>query len=317
MTIRLGLIIRSMWDLNRLRIWRAVVAAGSVNGAAQNLQYAPASISQHIIALRKSVGFPIYHRVGRGIEITEAGRRLAEESESLFAESSRLDSIIEDIRTGPQPHITIGCFSSVAKEWVPGVLRDVVHRFPQLQFDIMTNEPLLGAERHYGDIDISNEPGFLGPTVVRGYDREVLLDDDYMVVLGQQHPLAGHDEVPVGWLADERMVDLDVFGSPTGQVIDHATSAAGFSPHYVASADDHYGILAMVAAGIGVTVLPRLAIAGLPDNLTARRLIDPKPVRRVVLHIKREVAHLDHIGAVAAAIRKQAAAAPGYMPIIE
>lgn len=304
--------IVGMWDLNRLRIWRAVVAAGSVNGAAQNLQYAPASISQHIIALRKSVGVPIYHRVGRGIEITEAGRRLAEEAETLFAESSRLDSVVEGMRAGPRPHITISCFSSVAKEWVPGMLREVVHLFPQLQFDIATNEPLLGAARHYGDIDISNEPGFLGPTAVRGYDREVLRDDDYMVVLGQQHPLAQHDEVPVGWLSEERMVDLDVFGSPTGQVIDHATSAAGFSPRYVASADDHYGILAMVAAGVGVTVLPRLAIADLPGSLTARPLTDPKPFRRVVLHVKREVAHLDHIAATAEAIREQAAAAPGY-----
>ncbi len=301
-----------MWDLNRLRIWRAVVAAGSVNGAAQNLQYAPASVSQHIIALRKSVGFPIYHRVGRGIEITDAGRRLAEEAGSLFTESIRLDSIVEDIRSGPQPHITIGCFSSAAKEWVPDVLRQVVHRFPDLQFDIMTNEPLLGAERRYGDIDISNEPGFLGPSVVRGYAREVLLDDDYMVVLGQEHPLARYDEVPVVRLAEERMVDLDVFGSPTGQVIDQATSAAGFSPRYVASADDHYGILAMVAAGVGLTVLPRLAIADLPDSLTARPLVDPTPVRRVVLQIRREVAHLEHVRTVAQAIREQAASAPGY-----
>lgn len=302
----------SMWDLNRLRIWRAVVAAGSVNGAAQNLQYAPASISQHIIALEKSVGFPIYHRVGRGIEITDAGRRLAEEAGSLFSESGRLDSIVEGIRSGPRPHVTIGCFSSVAKEWVPGVLRKVVHRFPELQFDIVTNEPLLGAERHYGDIDISNEPGFLGPSVVRGYAREVLLDDDYMVVLGQQHPLAQYREVPVAWLAEERMVDLDVMGSPTGQVIDHATSAAGFSPRYVASADDHYGILAMVAAGIGLTVLPRLAISDLPSSLTARPLIDPTPLRRVVMHVRREMAHLEHFGAISQAIRELAASAPGY-----
>lgn len=301
-----------MWDLNRLRVWRAVVAAGSVNEAARNLQYAPASISQHIIGLQKSVGFPLYHRVGRGIEITDAGQRLAEESAAIFTESGRLDSIVDRIRSGPRPHMTISCFSSVAKEWVPTVLRRVVRQFPQLRFDIMTNEPLLGAERRYGDIDITNEPGFLGPSQVHGYAREVLLEDDYMVVLQQEHPLAGEQEVPVALLAEERMVDLDVFGSPTGQVIGHATSAAGFTPNYVARADDHYGILAMIAAGIGITVLPRLAIGDLPPQLTARPLVDPIPFRRIVLHIKRDVAHLEYMVAVTQAVREQAAAAPGY-----
>lgn len=73
-----------MWDLQRLRIWRAVASTGSVTAAARNLDYSPASVSQQIIALQRSVGLPLYRRAGRGIEITEAGRRFAEESESLF-----------------------------------------------------------------------------------------------------------------------------------------------------------------------------------------------------------------------------------------
>ena len=69
-----------MWDLNRLRVWRAVAATGSVVAAAKSLNYTPATVSQHITTLQKAVGAPLYQRSGRGIEITELGRRLADDS---------------------------------------------------------------------------------------------------------------------------------------------------------------------------------------------------------------------------------------------
>lgn len=301
-----------MWDLNRLRIWRAVVSAQSVNAAARNLQYAPASVSQHIIALQRSVGYPLYRRVGRGIEITDAGRSLADESEALFAEAERLTAVTEAVRTGPRPRLTIGCNSSVAREWIPAVLREAVRTFPDLRFDIMTNEPLVGTERRSADLDIVNEPGHTGPAEVPGYQRERLIDDDCMVVLPHSHRLAGQTEVAVGQLAEEPMLHLSVIGGPTGDVIEHAAHAAGFTPAYVARADDHYGILAMVSAGIGVTVLPRLAIADLPGDLTARPLIDPTPIRRVVLLVRGEIAHLDHVGTIRAALRRRAETAHGW-----
>lgn len=301
-----------MWDLNRLRVWRAVVSAESVTAAARNLQYSPASVSQHIIALQRSAGFPLYRKVGRGIEITDAGRRLADESEALFTAAAGLTSFTEAIRSGPRPRLTIGCFSSVAKEWIPEVLREAVSRFPDLQFDIMTNEPLVRTERLFGDVDIANEPGHASPIEVPGYQRELLIKDDFMVVLPCTHPLAQQTEVAIAQLIAEPMVDLNVLDSPTGDVIDQVTQAAGFTPNYVARADDHYGILAMVTAGIGVTVLPRLAIGGLPIELTARPLIDPTPVRRVVLLVRREIAHLEYVGGICDALRHRARTARGY-----
>ncbi|WP_246075897.1 LysR substrate-binding domain-containing protein [Brevibacterium jeotgali] len=76
--------------------------------------------------------------------------------------------------------------------------------------------------------------------------------------------------------------------------------------------EPHYGILAMVGAGIGVTVLPRLALGDLPGELTARPLIDPKPIRRVVLLVRREIAHLDHVETIRDALRNRADVQRGY-----
>ncbi|WP_349826910.1 LysR family transcriptional regulator [Brevibacterium litoralis] len=284
-----------MWNLDRLRVWRAVVAAGSVNGAARNLQVAPAGVSQHIIALEKQVGIPLYHRSGRGIEITEAGRRLAEGSDDLFVASRRLDGVLDDLRAGPGTRVRIGCFSSAAKEWIPEVLGETAARHPELRFTIQSNEPLPLPDRDSVDIDIGNELAHLGPEVVEGYTRHVVTEDPYVIVVPDRHRLAQRAEVPLADLAEAPLIDLDVTGSTSGSAIDHAVASAGFVPRYVAGAEDHYAGIAMVEAGVGLTIQPALAVRSLPRGLVSRPLVDPTPVRRIVLQVKKSVEHVAHI----------------------
>ncbi len=298
-----------MWDLNRLRMWRAVVSAESVTDAARNLQYSPASVSQQIIALQRDVGLPLYRRVGRGIEITEAGRRFAEESDDLFHESARLTDVVDSLRTAPRGRVTIGCSSSVAREWIPRVLREAVAAYPHLRYDVWTNEPSASPGRHRTDLDVVSEPGHTETVPRSGFSGDHLIDDAFVLILPTAHPLSEQASVPFGRLASEPLLDPDVQGSATGDVIDHAARAAGFSPRYAARADDHYGILAMVSAGIGLAVLPRLAVAELPTDLTTRLLTDPTPTRRIVLHVDRRVAHLQHVEFLRASFVRTAAEA--------
>src|SRR5690625_1381059 len=115
-----------MWDLNRLRIWRAVVATGSVVAAAKNLNYTPATISQHITTLQKSVGAPLYHRSGRGIEITEFGKRLAEDSGEVFASVAELD----DSSTASTPSAGPACASPPSPPSAPACCRASSNPWP-------------------------------------------------------------------------------------------------------------------------------------------------------------------------------------------
>ena len=309
-----------MWDLQRLRIWRAVVSTGSVSAAARNLDFAPASVSQQIIALQRAVGVPLYRRAGRGIEITEAGRRFAEESESLFAESARLDRVVDRLRAPAAARVVLACPSSVAKEWIPAVLSETTARHPGLRFDILTNEPVRRTDGPAPHIDISvraggddtpvpasGAPG--GTAHRRGLapaDGEVLAEDAYQLVVRDDHPVAGRHEVRVAELADLPLLDLDVEGSISGDVMDEAARAAGITPQHVARADDHYGLLAMVMAGVGVAPLPSLAALDLPAGLTAVSLVDPVPRRSIVLRCDDAVRHLPHIADIRAELVRAA-----------
>lgn len=295
MIVSLRRMIESMQNLNRLRVWRAVVASGSVQQAARNLAYSPATVSQHIIALQNTVPTPIYRRDGRGIAITEAGRALAERAGALLAEAAGFDAFVDRLAAGPTDRLTLGSFSSATTAWLPDVLRAAQLRFPGLHLEIIANEPAPPGERTFADMEVRAESGFSPPVHVRGYDREELLEDAYVLVVESDHPLAREPEVRMAELAEHALVDLHVQGSPSGEVIDEAARAAGLDLRYAAGADDHHGVLAMVAAGMGVTVLPLLATLDLPAGLVVRPLLDPTPVRRIALHVRQTMSALPHV----------------------
>ncbi|RBP68200.1 DNA-binding transcriptional LysR family regulator [Brevibacterium sanguinis] len=285
-----------MWDLNRLRIWRAVVATGSVAAAARSLNYTSATVSQHITTLQRSVGAPLYRRSGRGIEITDLGRRLAEESADVFTGLARLDSLVESHRWVNRPRMRIAAFTSFNARLLPDIIEPVVGAHPDLRFDIQLNEPAK-VRRSHCTIEIRNEVPQQGETRLPGMTRTVLFDDDYRVVVADTHEFAGLGSVPFKDLADERWVDYDLWAGPTSTVVDLACAAAGFQPRTFAASEDEFAALALVASDLAITVLPRLSTVRLPHGLVAVDLVDPVPLRRVVMHVRDREAHLPHVRA--------------------
>lgn len=136
------------------------------------------------------------------------------------------------------------------------------------------------------DVDVRNEALDGPPTHVEGYQRHALHEEDFCVVLPLDHPLAAHPTVTMAQLRDEPWIDHDIHDGPTGRIITRACHAAGFTPHYVARLDDHHATTGLAAAGLGITVLPRIALTGLSANLTTRPLTDPTVHRRIVAHTR-------------------------------
>lgn len=285
-----------MWDLHRLRIWRAVVATGSVVAAARNLSYTPATVSQHITTLQKSIGVPLYRRSGRGIEITEFGKRLAEESGELFGGLHRLDTLVESVRTVNRPRISVAAFTSFNAGLLPGIIAPLVRDFPELRFDIQLNEPAR-ARRSLCKIEIRSELPQEEEIHLPGMRRSVLFDDDFRAVVSTDHEFAGRDSVPFTELEHQRWVAYDLWKGPTIRAVDLACAAAGFEPTMIAASEDDSAALALVASNLAITVLPRLSTINLPPGLAAVDLADPVPVRRLVMHVREREAHRPHVRA--------------------
>lgn len=299
-----------MIDLHRLSIWRAVVASGSVSGAAANLGFTPATVSQHIIALQESVGLPLYERRGRGIEPTAVGERLAEESTEVFESARRLEAFIEDLHAGPTPTLSIGSFASLARAWLPGVVADLTKEFPDVQWAIDIHTPEAPPGYRTRDIEIDDEVPAEMPLDLTGYRRRELAIDDFGVAVSADHPLAGATEVRAVELRDELWIDHDMYDRTSGRVVRDACHAAGFEPRYVARSDDHNVAFAMVGAGVGIAMLPRLAKGETPSHVHTAPVVDPVPQRRIAMHVRDTSSHLDYVQRAVELIEERAGAGP-------
>lgn len=285
------------------------MATGSVVAAARSLNYTPATVSQHITTLQKSVGMPLYRRSGRGIEITDLGRRLADESTQLFTSVGKLDHLVDSARTVNRPRMRIAAFTSFNARLLPGIITPVAREHPDLRFDIQLNEPAK-VRRNHCTIEIRNEVGGEEETWLEGMSRTVLFDDDYRVVVSERHEFATRTFVSFKDLADQHWVDYDLWAGPTSKVVDLACAAAGFEPTTFAASEDEFAALALVASDLAITVLPRLSSSHLPAGLVAIDLRDPVPMRRVVMHVRDKEAHQPHVRAFAKAAEE---AVTGYL----
>ncbi len=180
-----------MLSARRLEILHAVLAAGSVNAAARNLNYSPATISQHLAALARETGLVLFEKEGRGIVPTDAALHLAEQAQSILADFARLERTVADLRAGQGEHLALACFASAAEELIPEVVRAVRELRPNITTEVSLNEPVDGRGRRRPDLDIRTEPVDGAEIRLEGYRRHELLTEELLAVLPAAHPLAG------------------------------------------------------------------------------------------------------------------------------
>jgi DNA-binding transcriptional LysR family regulator len=288
-----------MLDIQRLRVFRAVVASGSVQAAADHLGYTPSAISQSLTTLQRETGLVLFEKAGRGIAATPAAKVLASESDELMGSLTRLGGVVDDLRGGRSGSLAIGTFESAAQFWLPHVAKGMQRDFPDVVLELSLDELRAGgppqSTRH--DIDVANEaadtPGVERP----GYRRRVLVEESYRLVAPRGHHLLTEHaaQVPMAALDGLPMIDNDFRDTGCSRIINQACRAAGFSPRYVARSEDHHTALAFVAGRIGVTILPELAVPESMTGVDSRELVGPTPRRRIVAHVRDAAATGPHV----------------------
>ncbi|WP_395242795.1 LysR family transcriptional regulator [Agromyces sp. MMS24-K17] len=284
-----------MVDPQRLRVFRAVVHAGSINGAAEHLGYTPSAVSQHVSALQRETGLVLMERAGRGIRPTAAGLVVADRATRVLDQLADFDGLAGDLRAGRSGTIRVGCFSSANRAWMPGVFGALADDFPDLRVEVDLIE-LRGRYAVDPDLELyiaESIPGDRDPAVaegaVDGYDLEHLRTEDYVAVVAADHPLAGRSAVALAGLRDEPWIDNDHARGPCREIVMSGCLAAGYSPRFRLAAPDYATAFDFVAQGLGVTVLPRLGAFRLPGEVRAITVSDAAVRRRIMLRTKRSM----------------------------
>jgi DNA-binding transcriptional LysR family regulator len=295
-------------DTHRLRVFRSVVASGSVQAAATNLGFTPSAVSQHVTALQRETGLVLFERAGRGLRATAAALRLAEQADAILDRLGEAEAVVSDLRAGRTGALSLSYFASVGAAWLPRVVRRLTSEFPGVRLDLALREWLPDDPADRSDVQIAVErPDFApGP----GFTAHHLLDDPYVVVLPAGHPLASRDEIELAELATEHWVDNDFARGWCRRNLVEACTAAGFRPPFHVEAHDYPTALAFVAAGIGITVLPEIGAIHLPAGTCAVSVVRPVPVRSILAVVRDAVAHTPPVLATCEELRAIAAERP-------
>jgi DNA-binding transcriptional LysR family regulator len=268
-----------MLDVHRLRIFRSVVASGSIQAAAGNLGLTPSAVSQQVTALQRETGLALVSRVGRGIEPTSAGRVLADRIDGVLGRLAEVESVARDLRAGRAGALSISYFASVGSAWMPSVARVLLRDFPDLRLALTLREDLPTDPAERADVQVIVErPEFEAPPGTRAHH---LLEDPYVVVVPAGHAFAAETSIELTRLDGERWVDNDIQQGWCRRNLLEACRAAGFDPVFAVETQDYATALAFVAAGIGISVLPRLGTRILPPGVVAVPVTGPTPVRSI------------------------------------
>jgi DNA-binding transcriptional LysR family regulator len=296
-----------MFDLSRLRVLHAVAGHGSLAAAAQALHLTPSAVSQQMAKLEREAGCVLAERQGRRLRLTDEGRVLAGHAEQILAAVAAASADLDERRGRVLGAVTIGAFPTAARGLLPAVLRSCASRYPDLRLRLLEVEPYQAMARvASGDLDLAVAQDWMNlPTAVPERLRSTDIGLDYAdIALPAGHPLAGRDSIALPDLATEPWIA----STPHTICYDWLTTTfrrAGHEPLIAHQAAEFPTQLALVAAGLGVAVVPRLAADSVPAGVV---MVPVKPAlhRRVFAVWREEAARRPAIRAVVDAIRESA-----------
>ena len=274
-----------MIDVRRLRVLQAVIDTGSIAAAAAVLNYTPSAVSQQMSTLEQEAGVQLLERVGRGIRPTDAARLLYEHAIRVFASIDDAEKALAAVRAGHSGQLRIGAFPSASSSLIPPALASFRLSYPNilLNFIVAESDELVAGLRD-GTLDVAVAT-LATPHTEDADDGLIyhhLLSDAFRIVLPRSHALASDQGVHLKSLATDDWVGINSSPGHCQLVAEEACGQIGFRPMYAIETDQYPTVLGLVGAGLGVALVPTLALQHLiNDDVTVCHVKDCEPKRQV------------------------------------
>ncbi|MFD9167252.1 LysR family transcriptional regulator, partial [Streptomyces sp. NPDC059558] len=264
------------WDIKKLRILRTLADQGTVTRTAEALHMTPSAVSQQLTNLARQLGVVLLEAEGRRVRLTDAAHLVLRHTEAVFAQLERADAELAGYLAGDTGEVRVGAFSTAVPALVVPAVAALRRAHPGVEVRVRETEAAESYELlSAGGVDLALSLAAHAPTARDPrFTRVVLLEDPLDVALPPGHPLAA--------AADLRLADLSgdpwIYGGsgPWSEIARSACEAAGFVPEQAHSASGWTAILAMVEAGMGVALVPRM-VSSRASGSTVRVLAHDRP----------------------------------------
>jgi DNA-binding transcriptional LysR family regulator len=297
-----------MLDVRKLRLLRELAHRSTIAAVAGALDYTPSAVSQQLAALEREAGVPLLRRTGRRVALTTAGAALAEQTEAVLALLEQASAELAAAKAGLTGPLRIGAFPTAVRTILPGALVALGRDHPGLELMVTELDPAAVPDAlRTGALDVAlvHEYDYVHTEPDPALDTQPLIVETiYLASAGGPlepggDPVRRHREAP--WIMASP-------GTLCHTMAMRACQAAGFTPRVRHLADDFATVLALVAAGQGVALVPQLGAIGRPADV----VLTPLPARRRTrIAYRRGTGRHPAVSACIAAIRGSAASHPG------
>lgn len=247
-------------ELRDLRYFVAIAQHGNVSRAAEQLQLSQPALSEQIRKLEDELGSPLFTRTSRGMVLTDAGEAFLPHARSVLAQADAAVESVHLVTHGLGGTLTLGFIDSAALAILPPLIRRFTSRFPNVRLrlrELGTQQQLEAIEQGQIDVGIVS-----GPFWNAGVAGKRIATEDLFVAVPASHRLANAAGIPAAELRDDGfiMYPQDRVAALAEETL-RLCHAAGFDPRVVQEANEIYTICGMVAAGLGVAIVPDSARA--------------------------------------------------------
>lgn len=278
-----------MLNASRLNVLREVVGQGSFSAAADALAYSQSAVSQAIATLEGEVGTALIERNRSGVRPTAAGAALVTHAEGILGSMEAAENELAAIAGGRAGRLRIASFPSAGAALVPQAIAAFRASHRGVEVTLAEGEPEEIAPRlRSGEFDLALLYEFkgVGERLGAGIRRFELLEDPLHLALPGDHGLARRRQLRLEDLGEESWVQTSV-ASPCARHVVRSCHAAGFEPKVAFESDDYQTVQGLVAAGVGVGLIPQLALSAVRPDIRVRALHPSSPVRQVFAATRR------------------------------
>jgi molybdate transport repressor ModE-like protein len=276
-----------MFDVRQLRVLRAVAEHGSFSAAAESLSYSQPAISQQIAALEKRAGTTLVDRGSRGVRLTDAGQALVEHAEVVIARLAAAEAELEAIAGVRGGRVRLSSFPSAGASLLPPAVALFTQRHPEVELSFVEQEPEEAVQMlRAAELEVAlvfeylsmSQPEF--DRLYEGIELRHLIDDPMFLAMPRDHPAARKARVSLKDVCGDTWIQNDTTG-PCGRLHLAACAAAGFEPRIGFQSDDYNVVQGLIAAGVGVSLLPALSLTNVREDIVVRSLGRNAPMRRI------------------------------------
>ena len=291
-------------DVRRMRVLRELAERGTIAATARALAFTPSAISQQLAALEREAGVALLDRRGGRVRLTEPGRRLVARTEAILAELEAASAELAAVAAEVTGDVHVAAFPSAERALLAPAVAALARRHPDVEVRTTELEPELSLPAlRLGDVDLAiahEDTSRPAPRDGR-LERVDLLEEPLRVVLPAGHP-ADAEAVALERLAGERWVATPP-GTACRAMVDRACGAAGYVPDVPFQANEFAVLAAFVTAGLGVALIPELALGAFGAGTVVRPVADVPVTRRVYVSARRGGLERPALAAMVDAIR--------------